>query len=98
MAKVALKVAAGNYIVSKAENILYGEVLNRKLFILLVCCFGFFNTASNGHAEQIHALLYHFIFLKLPASFIQWPYKHKIDKMDSFLSKLAYISPFLKAS
>lgn len=28
LAKVALKVAAGNYIVSKAENILYGEILN----------------------------------------------------------------------
>lgn len=27
-AKVALKVAAGNYIVSKAENILYREILN----------------------------------------------------------------------
>lgn len=28
LAKVALKVAAGNYIVWKAENILYGEILN----------------------------------------------------------------------
>lgn len=28
LAKVAMKVAAGNYIVSKAGNILYGEILN----------------------------------------------------------------------
>lgn len=67
-----------------------------KLFVFLVCFF--LNIASSGHAEQIHALLHCFIFLKLPACFIQWSYKHKIDKMDSFLSKLAYISPFLKAS
>lgn len=39
---------------------------------------------------------YMVLFLKFSVSFMQWSYK--IDEMDSFLSKPAYTSPFLKAS
>lgn len=48
----------------------------------------------HNRSVPCHAVL----FFKLLVFFTWQSYKHKIDRMDSFLSKLAYISPLLKAS